>query len=98
MGSLMRRSKMELYISTLEALVYHGPLKITGISYKAKINYSQIKEVIADLIKKELVEERRNGKRRVVYVANPRAKTVISHFEELKEMLPSEDEQQDQPF
>ena len=97
MGSLMRRSKMELYISTLEALIYCGPLKITGISYKAKMNCSQIKEVIADLIQKKLVEERKTGKH-FVYVITPSAKTVISHFEELKEMLPSEDEQQDQPF
>ena len=56
MVSLMRRSKMELYISTLEALTYNGPLKITGISYKAKMNCSQIKEVIGDLIQKKLLK------------------------------------------
>lgn len=89
----MRRSKMELYISTLEALTYNGPLKITAISYKAKMNCSQIKEVVADLIQKKLVEERRNESRRIVYVATPRAKTVILHFEELKEMLPIEENQ-----
>ena len=89
---------MELYISTLEALTYYGPLKITGISYKAKMNCSQIKEFIADLMQKKLVEKRLLGKQRVVYVATPRAKTVISHFEELKEMLPTENEYQDQPF
>jgi predicted transcriptional regulator len=89
---------MELYISTLEALIYCGPLKITGISYKAKMNCSQIKEFIADLMQKKLVEKRLLGKQRVVYVATPRANTVISHFEKLKEMLPTEEEYQDQSF
>ena len=37
----MRRSKMEMYISALEALAYYGPLKITKITYKAKMNCSQ---------------------------------------------------------
>jgi hypothetical protein len=30
MVSIMRRSKMELYISTLEAITYHGPSKNNG--------------------------------------------------------------------
>ncbi len=87
----MRRSKMEMYISTLEALAYFGPLKLTRVTYKAKMNYSQLKLIIADLIQNKLVEERKVGKSKVIYAATPKARTILSHFEELKEMLPIED-------
>lgn len=84
----MRRGKLELYISTLEALAYYGPLKITRITYKAKMNCSQLKAIIDDLIQKKLVEERTLKKNKVVYAATPKARTVLSYFDELKEMLP----------
>jgi predicted transcriptional regulator len=84
----MRRSKMEMYISTLEALAYYGPLKLTRVTYKANMNCSQLKAILADLIQKKLVEERKLAKKKVVYVATPKARTVLSYFEELKEMLP----------
>lgn len=84
----MRRSKMEMYISTLEALAYYGPLKITRITYKAKMNCSQLKAILDDLVHKELVEERTLRKNKIVYVATPKARTILSYFNELKEMLP----------
>jgi len=79
---------MEMYISTLEALAYYGPLKITRITYKAKMNCGQLKAILDDLIQKKLVEERSLKEKRVIYAATPKARTILSHFEELKEMLP----------
>ena len=84
----MRRSKIELYISTLEALAYYGPMKITKITYKAKMNCSPLKTIIDDLIQKDLVEERTLEKDKVVYAATPRARIILSYFNELKQMLP----------
>ena len=84
----MRRSKMEMYISTLEALAYYGPLRLTRITYKAKLNCSQLKEILEGLIKKKLVEERIFKKNKVIYAATPKAKTILSYFNELKVMLP----------
>jgi predicted transcriptional regulator len=84
----MRRSKIELYISTLEALAYCGPMKITKITYKAKMNCSPLKTILDDLIQKDLVEERTIEKNKVIYAATPRARIILSHFNELKEMLP----------
>jgi len=84
----MRRSKMEMYISTLEALAYYGPLKITRITYKAKMNCGQLKAILDDLIQNKLVEERTLRKNKVFYAATPKARTVLSHFNDLKEMLP----------
>jgi predicted transcriptional regulator len=79
---------MERYISTLEALAYYGPLKITRLTYKANMNCSQLKAILDDLIQKKLVEERAFRKNKVVYAATPKARTVLSYFDELKEMLP----------
>jgi predicted transcriptional regulator len=84
----MRRSKMELYISTLEALAYNGPLRITRITYKANLNWGQLKPIIDDLIQKKLVEERKLKKNRVAYAATPKARELLAYFNDLKEMLP----------
>jgi predicted transcriptional regulator len=78
---------MEMYISTLEALAYYGPLKITRITYKANMNCGQLKAILADLIQKKLVEERTLRKNKVAYAATPKAKAILSCFNELKEML-----------
>jgi predicted transcriptional regulator len=88
----MRRSKIEIYISTLEALAYYGPMKITRITYKAKINCSPLKAILADLIQKDLVEERTLEKNEIVYAATPKARIMLSYFNELKEMLPIQEE------
>jgi len=79
---------MEMYISTLEALAYYGPLKITRITYKAKMNCSPLKAILHDLIQKKLVEERTLKKNKIIYAATPKARTVLSYFCKLKEMLP----------
>ena len=75
-------------IATLEALVYCGPMKITRITYKAKMSYSQLKLVLDDLVQNELVKERALKKNTVVYAATPKARKILTYFEELKEMLP----------
>ena len=83
----MRRSKMEMYISILEALAYNGPSKITRITYKAKMNFSQLRSIMDDLIQKRLVEERKL-KNNAAYLATPKARIILSYFNQLKEMLP----------
>jgi predicted transcriptional regulator len=84
----MQRSKTELYVSTLEALVCYGPMKITRITYKAKMNCSPLKIILNDLIQKELAEKRNLGKNKVFYAATPKARIILSYFNELKKMLP----------
>jgi predicted transcriptional regulator len=84
----MRRSKLEMCVSTLEALVYFGPMKITRITYKAKMSYCQIKEALDDLIRNDLVEKRTLKKNTVVYAATPQARKTLIYFDGLKEMIP----------
>jgi predicted transcriptional regulator len=78
---------MEMCISTLEALAYYGPMQITKITYKANLNCGQLKDILEGLIQKKLVEERILRKNDVVYAATPKGKTILSYFEEIKEML-----------
>jgi predicted transcriptional regulator len=85
---------MEMYISTLEALAYCGPLRLTRIMCKAKMGYGQLKRILDDLVQNELVEERTLRKNKVVYVVTPKARATLSYFDELKEMLPIAEENQ----
>ena len=63
-------------------------MKITKITYKAKMNCNPLKAIIDDLIQKDIVEERTIEKNKVVYAATPKARLILSYFNELKEMLP----------
>ena len=83
----MRRSKLELYISTLEAIAYYGPLILTRVTSKTNMNCGQLKPILDDLIQKALIEKRIMRKNRIVYVATPKARTIVSYFSELKKML-----------
>jgi predicted transcriptional regulator len=84
----MRRSQLEIYISILQALLFYGPLKLTKITYKANVNCDMLKQRLAVLIEKGLVEQRSYHKGRVVYAATPKAKTILSYFDTIKEILP----------
>jgi predicted transcriptional regulator len=90
--SVMRRSKLEMYIDILRVLAQRGPLKLTHVMYKANVNCSVLKEYLDFLIKQGLVEERTVGKKRVVYAVTQRGRIVIKHFRELKQVLPITEE------
>jgi predicted transcriptional regulator len=88
----MRRSKLEIYIDTLEALALYGPMKVTRITYKANLNCSLLKQILKDLIEKNLVEERKLKKNVVVYAVTPKTRTILSQFKELSQMIPITEE------
>ena len=88
----MPRSKLEIYLDTLEALVLCGPMRQTRITYKAKINYSTLKTVLADLKENNLVEERKLKKNKIVYTATPKAREILSDFRELCKIVTGKDE------
>ena len=77
-----------MHISTIEALVFNGPLKITRIMYKTNLNCNQLRKILDYLIKTDLVEERKLKKNMVVYAATPQARKILTYFDGLKEMLP----------
>lgn len=52
------------------------------------MNCNPLKAILDDLIQKDIVEERTIEKNKVVYAATPKARLILSYFNELKEMLP----------
>jgi predicted transcriptional regulator len=92
----MRRSKLEMYVDILTVLAHKGPLKLTHIMYKAKVNCSVLKEYLDFLIKQGLVEERTMKKQRLVYAVTQKGMTVLKYFKELKQVLPIIEEARNQ--
>ena len=87
-GSIMRRSKLEMYVDILQVLSHRGPLKLTHVMYKANVNCKVLKEYLDFLIKQNLIEERPVGKNRTVFAITQRGITVLKYFRELKQVLP----------
>ena len=84
----MRRGKLEMFIDILKALARHGPLKLTHIMYRANVNCSVLKEYLDYLMREKLIEEKKVGKKRVVYAITERGITVLKYFRELKSVFP----------
>ena len=82
-----RRSKLELYLDTIEALASSGPMTIARLTLRTKINNSPLKVIMCDLLDKRLIEER-EIKKRMFYAATPKARTVLSNFKQLTQILP----------
>lgn len=89
----MPRSKLEKYLSILEALVPQ-PMKFENISFKANIECGVLKKYVKFLISHKLVEERQLNKKLVVYAITDRGLVVFKtlqaqkYFEKLKSVLP----------
>ena len=77
-----------MHVEVLDTLVFYGPMRLTRITYKANVNCSLLKPILKELLKNELVEERKLKKNTVIYVATKEARTTISRFNELAQILP----------
>jgi predicted transcriptional regulator len=84
----MRRSKLQMYVEVLDALVFYGPMKLTRITYKANMNCSLLKPILNELMKNKLVEERKVKENSIVYVATNAARSTLLRFNELTKILP----------
>lgn len=91
---MSRRSKLETCEDILEVLFQKGPLKLTHLMYKANVNCSILKELLAFLVKQGLVEERTVPKHRIVYAVTQRGITIIKYRREVKLALPIEETQE----
>jgi predicted transcriptional regulator len=84
----MRRSKLQIYFDVLEAVVFYGPLRITRITYKANLSYNLLKPILKDMMKKELVEERKLKKGLVAYAATNKARETLLRVNQIAKVLP----------
>ena len=81
-----RRSKLQRYVDTLEALS-SGPTNLSRLTLKTKINCCPLKAILSDLLRKKLVEERKI-KTSILYAVTPKARIVISKLNELNRLIP----------
>lgn len=88
---IVRRSQLEMRIDILKALARHGPLKLTHIMLKAKVNFFVLKQYLGFLTEHNLVKEqtlpKKRDKTRVVYAITEGGKTAIRYFRELNIVL-----------
>jgi predicted transcriptional regulator len=84
---VMRRSKLQIYVDVLEALVFYGPMRLTQITYKANLSYNLLKPILKDMMEKELVEERKLKKNLVSYAATNTARATLLRFKEFTKIL-----------
>jgi predicted transcriptional regulator len=82
-----RRSKLELYIDTIEALSASGPTSISRLTLRTKINSNPLKDILHYLLVKNLIEQRK-VKKSILYAATPKAKIVLSQFNQLNQIIP----------
>ena len=89
----MPRSKLEKYLSILEALVAQ-PLRFEKVSYEAKIDCTTLKQHLDFLVFHKLVEERSLNKEKAVYAITERGLAVfktlraLNYLEKLRDSLP----------
>ena len=81
-----------MYVDVLNALAQRGAMKTSHIMYKANLNCDVLKECLNFLIKQGLIEQRKVGKRNVVYTNTSRGTQVIKFFKELDKALPLKEE------
>ena len=73
------KSKLELYVDTLEYLVSNGPMKL-GLMHQTEFGCAITLENLSFLAKLNLVEER-TSKYGVIYLITERGERVVRFFE-----------------
>jgi len=76
----LSRSKLELYVDILEVMVVHGPLKVTWITLRARVNYALLKPILSSLMEKALVEEKKVKHGIVVFAATDLGRRSLEQY------------------
>ena len=84
----MSRSKLELYVDILDALVAYGPLKVTWIILKARVNYAQLKPLLNNMITKGFVKEKTLEDGSVVFEATRKGRVNFVDYKRYSKLDP----------
>ena len=84
---MMGRSKLEIYVTIIEALVLNGPMKSNRITCDTNISYNLVKKALIDLQKRQLIDERKINNTSI-YLATPKAKSALLQFKKITQNLP----------
>jgi len=53
----MRRSKLDLYVSVLNSVIIYGPLNISQMTLRSRLNYVQLKPILNGLMNKDYIRQ-----------------------------------------
>jgi len=67
----MRRSKLDLCIAVLDVVLTCGPLNITGLLLRGRMNYVQLKPILHNLMNQGAVQEQRSRNGSIIYAVTP---------------------------
>ena len=82
-----RRSKLEQYVHTLQVLSSNGPINLTRLTTKTKVNSNPLRDILRDLIEKGFVVSQERFKT-TLYSTTPRARGTLLQLKGFAEMLP----------
>ena len=85
----MRRSKLEIYYQVLRTLADNDELKLTDLMFRANVNNRVLSEYLDFMLRQNLVEAKKVGKKRVKYVITQKGIQLIRYFRELKQLVPN---------
>jgi len=78
----MRRSKLELYVAVLNALTIRGPLNVSGLALRARLNYVQLKPILNNLVNEGVIQEQHLRDGSVVYAATSFGQRLSTQFKQ----------------
>lgn len=85
----MRRNKIEIINDILISIQdKNGKIKPTHLLYKSNLSYQKMNEYINELIKKEMMKEKKVDKNKY-YIITDRGLKFISEFKKMKEFTES---------
>lgn len=88
----MKRAKVEIHLDILRALTQNGPLKLTHLMLKSRLNCKVLNTSLDYLINQGLVEKRtiiqRRKKITAVWAITNHGATILKYYQELTQALP----------
>jgi predicted transcriptional regulator len=90
-GSLLRRSKLIIYLDILKVLRRNGPMNPTGVMCEVNACFMYIEQYLDFLIKHQLVEKKVLRKGRAIYTITEKGMALVRTYEELEKVLPIAD-------
>lgn len=65
---MVKRSKIDIIIDILNCINEKGSIKPTHLMYKSNLSHIQMKNYVFELVKKELIEEQFNDKKKQIII------------------------------
>lgn len=80
-----KRTKLEIVNDLLQTIIdKRGRIKQTHLMYKVNLSHKLMKSYLEELISKEMVEEKREGKNIYLFI-KPQGKEFLGRFKKMRE-------------